>query len=415
MEYPRSAWERIMKTQEVFQRAYQRTITWKEAAEILNVDERTTRRWKSIVEEDGYKSLLDKRRRRPSPKRAPEKARNDVIGLYRDIYKEWNVKHFHEQLLKRGIKYQYTWTKNVLQEAGLVAISHKRTVHRKKRDRKPLVGMMLHIDGSDHEWIPDLSPKRQTLIPILDDANNEVYHAQLVDEEGTKECMEGLKEVVLKKGVFCSVYSDRAGHFFHTPTAGGKVDLGNLTQIGRALYELGIRMIPAYSPEARGRGERLNETWQGRLPNELKLHGIKTVIEANRYIRDTFRLWHNKDLKKTPLESGSAFTAYRGKNLDYVFSVKEDRMVNHDNTVQWNNLILQIEPSKFRISFAKCRVTVHDHLDNTLSIVYGPHVIGRYNILGKSLKGIILKNPSPIHINSQIIEVKQRGELQLAC
>lgn len=385
MDYPRSAWERTMKIQEVFGKAYHETITWKEASEIMGVTDRTIRRWKEKVDDGGYEALLDKRAQCPSPKKAPERVQSETLRLYRDIYREWNVKHFHEQLAKHGIKYGYTWTKNVLQEAELVEVSHKRTTHRMKRDRKPLVGMMLHIDGSDHEWIPDLAPQRQTLIPVLDDANNEVYSAQLVDEEGTKECMAGLKEVILKKGIFCSVYSDRAGHFFHTPKAGGRVDLSNLTQIGRALYELGIRMIPAYSPEARGRGERLNETWQGRLPNELKLHKIKTVPEANRYIRDTFRPWHNKDLKKAPLEAGSAFTAYRGKNLDYIFSVKEDRVVNHDNTVQWNNLILQIEPSQFRISFAKCRVTVHDHLDNTLSVVYGQHVIGHYDACGQSL------------------------------
>ena len=385
MDYPPSAWERTMKIQEVFSRAYHKTITWKEASEIMGVADRTIRRWKEKLDDGGYESLLDRRARRPGPHKAPEGVQNEVIKLYRDIYKEWNVKHFHEQLEKHGIKYGYTWTKSTLQEAKLVEVSHKRTTHRTKRERKPLVGMMLHIDGSDHEWIPDLAPERQTLIPILDDANNEVYHAQLVDEEGTKECMEGLKEVVLKKGVFCSIYSDRAGHFFHTPKAGGKVDLSNLTQIGRSMYELGIRMIPAYSPEARGRGERLNETWQGRLPNELKLNKIKTTQEANRYIRETFQPWHNSDLKKSPLDKGSAFTAYHGKSLDYIFSVKEDRVVNCDNTVQWNNLFLQIEPSKFRCSFAKCQVIVHDHLDNTLSVVYGPHVIGRYDQYGQSL------------------------------
>lgn len=384
--YPPSAWERIMRIQEVFEKANHRTITWKEASEILGVTDRTVRRWKITAEEKGLESLLDKRVRKPSPKRAPEKATFEVIKLYRDTYREWNVKHFHEQLKKHGIKYSYTWTKTLLQERGLVDRISKRNKHRRKRPRKPMVGMMLHTDGSDHEWIPLLSGQKQSLIPVIDDATGEVYAAELFLEEGTKECMKVFKETVERKGVFCSVYSDRAGHFFHTPKAGGKVDLSNFTQFGRAMYELGIETIPAYSPQARGRCERFYRTWQDRLPKELKLHGIKTMAEANRYIREVFIPWYNQNLAVEPLEKSSAFVPYHGKSLDLVFCIKEQRVVNHDNTVQWDNKTLQIEPSEFRVSFAKCRVIVCEHLNGCLSVIYGPHVIGRYDSNGIALK-----------------------------
>ena len=379
MNYPPSQWERIMKIQDVFTKAYHKHLTWKEAAEILHVDERTVRRWKQTVEENGFQGLLDRRTQRPSPKRAPVSICNQVLKLYRDTYKEWNVKHFHEQLAKYGISYKYTWVKNLLQGADFVEVRHRKSKHRKRRERKPLVGMMLHIDGSDHPWIPLLAPHRQDLIVVLDDADNDVYYAKLVAEENTRECMLAWRHVIQTKGIFCSAYSDRASHFFHTPQAGGKVDLGNLTQIGRALYELGIQMIPAYSPQARGRSERLFETWQGRLPHELKLNGIKTVPDANRYILESFLPWYRKSLIKPPAQKDSAFIPYRGRNLELVFSIKEQRMVACDNTVCWNNLILQIQPSQFRCSFAKCKVSVHEHLDGSITVVYGPHIIGKFN------------------------------------
>lgn len=379
MNYPPSQWERIMKIQDIFNQAYHRRLTWKEASEILHVDERTVRRWKQTVEEEGYRGLLDRRTQRPSPRRAPEPVRNRVLRLYYDLYRDWNAKHFHEQLAKYGIGYKYTWVKNLLQGADFIEIRHRKSKHRKRRERKPLIGMMLHIDGSDHVWIPALAPQRQDLIIAMDDANNDVYYAKLVPEEDTRECLLAWRHVVQTQGVFCSAYSDRASHFFYTPETGGKVKLDNLTQIGRALYELGIQMIPAYSPQARGRSERLFETWQGRLPNELKLHGIKTIPDANRYILESFLPWYRKSLIKPPAQKGSAFTPYRGRNLDLVFSIKEQRTVACDNTVRWNNLILQIEPSQFRCSFAKCKVTVHEHLDGSLTVVYGPHIIARFN------------------------------------
>jgi transposase len=377
MHYPPSAWERIMKIQDVFERANRKTLTWREAAEILKVDERTIRRWKQTVELNGYEGLLDRRTRHPSPKRAPDTIQNQVLKLYRDQYKDWNVQHFFEQLTKYGIGYKYTWVKNLLQGAGYVEVKSRKSKHRQLRPRKPIPGMMLHIDGSTHRWVPNLSGF-QDLIVVADDATSDIYYAKLVPQEDTRECMLALRHVVRSKGIFCSIYSDRASHFFRTPPASPKVDLSNLTQIGRALYELGIEPIPAYSPEARGRSERIFGTWQGRLPNELKFHGIKTVPDANRYILETFLPKYRAAFTKPAEQKGSAFTPYRGRNIDLVFSVKEQRSVGCDNTIHWNNRILQIQPSKFRISFAKCKVTVHEHLDQSVTITYGPHIIAKF-------------------------------------
>jgi transposase len=379
MIYPPSQWERIMKIQTVFTKAQHKRLTWTEAAEILQVDTRTLRRWKQTIEENGYQGLLDRRTQRPSPKRAPNSIKNQVLKLYREKYNDWNTKHFHEQLAKYGIGYKYTWVKNLLQGAGYVEVNSRKSKHRKRRERKPLIGMLLHIDGSKHPWIPALDNQSQDLIVVMDDANNDVYYAKLVPEENTRECMLAIRHTVKTKGLFCSLYSDRASHFFRTPSASRKVDLDNLTQIGRALYELGIEAIPAYSPEARGRSERLFGTWQGRLPNELKLHGIQTIPDANRYILESFLPDYRKSLVKTPSQKGSAFVPYRGRKLDFVFSVKEQRTVAMDNTIHFNNRIFQIQPSKFRCSFAKCKVTVHHHLDNSITVTYGPHIIARFD------------------------------------
>lgn len=237
--------------------------------------------------------------------------------------------------------------------------------------------MMLHIDGSRHRWLPLLPHQFQELIVVMDDANNDVYYAKLVAEENTRECLQALRHVVKTKGIFCSLYSDRASHFFDTPKAGEAVSQ-NPTQIARALNDLGIQIIPAYSPEARGRSERLFETWQGRLPHELKFHNIRTVEDANRYILESFLPWHRKNLIKPPAHNETAFTPYRGASLDLIFAVKEQRTVACDNTIRWNNQILQIQPSKFRISFAKCKVNVHELLDGSISVTFGPHTIAKF-------------------------------------
>jgi transposase len=377
-----------MKIQEVILKAASKQILWTEAADIIGVSYRTMKRWKARYDTQGYDGIFDRRMKSPSPKRIPMQELETILNLYRTTYRDFNVTHFHEKLRDlHNITRGYTFVKCALQTAGLVAKTKTRGKHRIRRPRKVLVGMMLHLDGSSHEWIPDLPGVFFDLLVLMDDATGEIYEMFLVDEEGTLTCMQLLRDCVAKNGIFCSLYSDRAGHFFFTPKAGGKVLEGHLTQIGRALTELGIRPIPAYSPQARGRGERINETLQGRLPNEFRLHGIKTMDAANLFLKKTFIRQFNQRFAVKAEQSGSAFVPIQPHiDLDLVFSIKEERTVGHDNTVSFERLVLQIESSHLRVSFAKCRVLVHQHLNQTFSITFGPHLLGRYDTQGKLFK-----------------------------
>src|SRR5271166_3316163 len=383
--YSKAAMERAMKVQEVILRAMAKKITWWQAAEIIGISDRSMRRWHERYEEHGYDGLFDRRRGQPSPKRVPLATVEQVLGLYRDRYFDLNVQHFHEKLGEQhGIQLSYSWVKQALQGAGLVARGRKRGVHRKRRERRPLPGMLLHIDGSRHRWFQD--ERWYDLIVILDDASSEIYYAQLVEEESTATVMAGLREVVERKGLFCALYSDRGSHFWLTPKVGGKVDPHRLTQVGRALRELGVQMIPAYSPQARGRSERSFGTWQGRLPQELRLHGITTVDQANQFLREDYIAAFNGRFQVAPAQRGSAFvTCPRSKDLNLIFALQFERTVNRDNTVSFQNLQLQIEPVQWRGTLAGCNVMVHQHLDGTISLTHGPHRLGRYSAQGVAL------------------------------
>ena len=274
--------------------------------------------------------------------------------------------------------------KLALQGAGLVPRGRKRGVHRKPRPRRALPGMLLHSDGSRHRWFQD--ERWHDLIVILDDASSEIYYAQLVEEESTVTVMAGWKEVIQRKGVFCALYSDRGSHFWLTPKVGGRVDPHRLTQVGRALRELGVQMIPAYSPQARGRSERNFGTWQGRLPQELRLRGIPTLEAANTFLREHYVAEFNRRFQVQAAERGSAFVTRTGRDLDLIFSLQFERTVNRDNTVNFQNLGLQIEPVRWRASLAGCTVMVHQHLDGTLSMTHGPHRLGHYSAQGAAIR-----------------------------
>ena len=375
--YPRAAVERSMKIQEVILRAVAKKITWWQAAEIIGVSDRTMRRWKERYEEHGYDGLYDRRLGKPSPKRVALATVEEVLGLYREQYFDLNVKHFHEKLGEEpGVRLSYTWVKLALEGAGLVKKSGKRGVHRKRRPRRPLPGMLLHLDGSRHRWFQD--DRWYDLLVILDDATSEIYYAQLVEEESTRTVMAAIREVVEQKGVFCTMYCDRASHFFVTPKAGEPVDRGRLTQVGRALKDLGTELIPAYSPQARGRSERNFGTWQGRLPQELRLRGIGQVEEANRFLRDSYRAEFNRKFTVPATERGTAFMPAPRRDLERIFSLQHERTVNRDNTVVLGHQVFQIEKTRWRATLAGCRVIVREHLDGTISISYGPHVVARF-------------------------------------
>jgi hypothetical protein len=223
------------------------------------------------------------------------------------------------------------------------------------------------------------------LIVILDDASTEIYYAQLVEEESTRTVMAGLWEVIETKGLFCALYSDRGSHFFVTPKAGEKVDKQRLTQVGRAMKEIGVQMIPAYSPQARGRSERSFGTWQGRLPQELRLAGITDLAGANRFLRERYIAGFNKKFAVPPSEKGSAFRRCSRSDLKWIFTVQTERIVAKDNTVAIGNRTWQIGKSRFRNTLAGCTVTIHEHLDDTVSIRFGPHTLGRFDGVGKPL------------------------------
>jgi transposase len=386
LSYSEAAVERAMKVQEVILRAVAKKITWIQAAEILGVTPRHMRRWKEKYEQFGFHALFDGRRGKTSPRRVASAVLEEVLQLYQERYFDLNVKHFHEKLTQEhGLCVSYTWTKGVLQGAGLVKRARGRGRHHKRRERRPLPGMLLHIDASQHQWFQD--ERWHDLIVILDDATSRIYYAQLVEQESTRTVLHAIRQVVESEGLFCSLYSDRASHFFLTPKAGEPVDRQSLTQVGRALRELGIQLIPAYSPQARGRSERSFRTWQGRLPQELRLAGMTTLPAANEFLRERYMAEFNQRFKVSAAHSGTAFVPCPRQDLERVFSLHHERVVGRDNTVSFARLTLQIERQKWRSTLAGCRVTVYEHLDGTLSLGYGVHEIGRYSAEGVPLTG----------------------------
>lgn len=373
-----------MKIQQIILKAISKQITWLQAAKIIGISARQMNRWKKRWEENGYDGLYDRRRGSPSPKCVPTETVAEVLRLYREKYEGFNVRHFHEKLVEEhGIKLSYTWVKTALQAAELVKKERKRVVHRKRRPRRPVPGIMLHVDASRHRWLSDGS--WHDLIVVMDDATSEIYYAQLVEEESTRTMMAALRKVVEKKGLFVSLYSDRASHFFVTPKAGDVVDRQRLTQIGRAMAEIGIEMIPAYSPQARGRSERSYRTWQGRLPQELKLKGITSVEEANSFLREGYIKEFNRRFSVEATEKGSAFWPVGARDLDLIFCLQHERVVGKDNTVSLANRCLQIEPQKWWRTLAGCRVKVYEQLDGSLTIRYGSQVVGRYKADGTAM------------------------------
>jgi transposase len=352
-----------------------------EAGELLGISERTFRRWWRRFEEDGEAGLLDRRLGRPSPKRVPLDDEKEIERLYRSRYRGFTARHFHEHLVRDHLcRWSYTWTKLLLQSKGLLERAPRRGAHRRKRPRRPLPGMMLHQDGSRHEWLAGREP--MDLIVTMDDATNEIYSAFLVEEEGTVSTLRALTEVFGARGLPLALYTDRGSHYFHTAEAGGKVDRDNPTQVGRALAHLGVEHIAAYSPEARGRSERMFRTLQDRLVKEFALASISTVEAANRFIGDVYLPAHNARFVVKAEQEGSAFVAIPGIDLNEILCIQEDRQVGNDNTVTFHRLRLQIPPSPLRAHFVKARVKVRQYPDGTYAIFHGPRRIGRYDTQG---------------------------------
>ena len=376
----------MTKFADVLTRWKHKELSAQEAGELLGCSERQFRRWRRRYEEEGSAGLADRRLGRASVRRVPVDKIIWMIGEYRTRHMGWNVKHFHEYLRRQyGFEWGYTWTKRQLQAAGLVDRARTRGAHRRKRPRKPCVGMMLHQDGSRFEWLE--GAPWLDLIITLDDATSEIYSAFLVEEEGTVSTFRALLEVFTERGLPSSLYTDRGSHYFLTPKAGEAVDKEQLTQVGRALAHLGIEHIPAYSPEARGRSERMFGTLQGRLPQELALEGIDDIEEANRYIREVYLPLHNAQFARLPqIAEESAFVAVcEPASLADILCIEQERVVARDNTVAYEGRCLQLPESPVRAHYVKARVKVHEYPDGTLAVFYGPRCLARYRAQGEQI------------------------------
>jgi len=372
---------RRMRFEALLERHERGELSQVEAAEMLGMSERTFRRWRDRLQDEGPEGLIDRRIGKPSNRRAAADEILRMLGLWRDHYADFTVKHFHEQLVKRhGYKLGYTVTKLHLHRAGLVVPAPRRSAHRKKRPRRPMAGMLLHQDASRHDWLDGAPPL--DLVVTLDDATSEIYSAFLVAEEGTASSFRGLAEVVAVHGLFCALYTDRGSHYFHTPAAGGKVSRALLTQVGRALAQLGIEHIAAYSPEARGRSERAFRTLQDRLPKELRLAGISDVETANRWLAEVYLPAYNARFAVAAEQDGSAFVADTAQAWRDILCIQEERVVGNDNTVKWKRLSLQIPPSPLRPHFVRAKVRVLEYPDGRLAVFWGPHRLADYDALG---------------------------------
>jgi transposase len=383
----RATWlqgRRMLKFRDVLNRWERRELSMMEAGELLGMSERQFRRYRERFEEDGEAGLIDRRLGKPSPKRIAAGELDRMLELYRTTYRGWNVKHFHEHGMRdHQFAWGYTWTKTQLHTAGLVERAKRRGAHRRKRERKPCEGMMLHQDGSQHVWLEGQPPL--DLIVTMDDATSTIYSAFLVEQEGTISSLCGLLEVFEARGLPCSIYSDRASHYFHTDKAGEAVDKAHPTQVGRALDRLGIEHIPAYSPEARGRSERMFATLQDRLVKELKHAGLRDIETTNRWIREVYLPRHNARFAKPAALPETAFVAADPELLRETLCIEEERVVSRDNTVAYEGMRLQLPESRVRAHYVKARVKVREYPDGTLAVLHGPRCLCRYDQDGRQI------------------------------
>lgn len=375
---------RAMTRREVITKAIARRLSWVQAAEIIGVKPRQMQRIRWRVEHYGLDAVMDQRGGRPRRKRIKAGTIELLCRLKRDVYADFSLRHFYEQVSeKHGVKVSYNWLRLMLQEAGVVAKEPARGKYRRQRERRPLVGMLVHLDASTHEWIAGLP--RQDLVVALDDADGRILYACFFPQEGTASTFAALESVLRNYGRFCELYTDRGSHFCQSEPAGAVADEQH-GQVSRALRTLGIRQILAYSPQARGRSERAFGTIQGRLPQELRHQGINDYAAANDYLQRQFIPDFNRRFTVKPAQPESAFVKLAGIELELVLSSKHERVVRNDNTVTFKNLILQLPATRQRMHFVRCPVTVHQFANGTLGISYQGRLLARYDGLGGPLQ-----------------------------
>lgn len=384
MVFPLLALERAMQVKEVLLRAMNKEYSWLRAAEILGITPRGLRRLRQRWEQFGYQGLVDRRHGRPSPRLTPVGEIERILQLYRERYPGFNVRHFFSTVRREhGVKLSYSCVKQILQGAGLVKKRRARGRHRRRRERKACFGQMLHLDGSLHPWLALLPGEKQTLIQVIDDATSRVLYAQLWPGETVRAVMTALYETVRGYGIPESLYTDRAGWAFETPEAGGKVSKTHLTQVGELLKRLGVEHIPSYSPQGRGRSERMNGTLQGRVVNELRVAGVTTVEEANCYLIERYLPTHNEEFSCEPADPTSAFVECGDTDLDEIFFESEIRKVGKDNTVSFGGTVLQIAKQPGRYTCAGLAVEVRRHLDGGYTVRRGAQLLGAHDAEGR--------------------------------
>jgi len=367
---------RMERFEDVYNRHKRRELGCAEAADLLGCSPRHFLRLRRSYEADGLEALRDGRVGRASPHRAADEEVAMITRLYEERYRGMSVAHFHDYAVrKHGLSRSYNWTRQTLARAGQVRSSKRGGPHRLRRPRKPMRGMMLHQDGSHHEWVPG---QWWDLIVTMDDATSEILSAFFVAEEGTASTFRGLAEVIEEHGLFCSLYTDRGSHYFYTAAAGEKVDKTRLTQAGRALKQLNIRHIPAYAPQARGRSERVFGTLQDRLVKELALEGLTDMDAANDYLRQVYIPEHNRKFAVKPEDETSAYVPVIGLNIRDVLCIQEERTVQNDNTVRYGGHVLQIPQTGHRHHYVRAKVQVNTYPDGTMALFYGPLCIGEY-------------------------------------
>ena len=378
---------RAMTRREVITKAITKQLSWVQASEILGISVRHMRRLRRKVEGWGMPAVMDQRGGRPRRKRIKAGTIELLCRLKRDVYADFSLRHFYEHVTeKHGVKVSYNWLRLMLQEAGVVEKEPARGRYRRRRERRPMVGMLMHLDASTHEWIAGLP--MQDLVVALDDADGRVLYARFFPQEGTASTFAALESVVGNYGRFCELYTDRGSHFCSSERPGEVADEQH-GQVSQALRALGIHQILARSPQARGRSERAFGTIQGRLPQELRHHGITDYDAANRYLEQHFIADFNRRFTVKPAQPESAFVKLAGVELELVLSSKHQRIVRNDNTITFKNLILQLPATRQRIHFVRCPVTVHQFANGTLGISYQGRLLARYDAAGGPL------HPSP--------------------
>ena len=404
MRFGREAWERAMKVQEVILKAMSGAMSWWQAAEILGMHPRSLLRWRRRYEKHGYTGLLDRRTGTPSPRRAPFHEVERVLRLYREKYTGFNGRHFHQIAHREhGVTLSYSFVKKALQVAGLLPKKKARGRHRRRREPRACFGEMLHLDGSPHAWLARVPDERSMLIHVVDDATSRILYGQLVEAESADTVMVALREVFQKHGLPMALYTDRASWAVYTPEAGGPYDPKRPTQVRRALDRLGIEHIAAYSPQARGRSERVNRTLQDRLVNELRLAGITTREGANAYLRDHYITAHNAEFARAARDPASAFVSMGSIDLDQILCHEEERTVAKDNTVSLDGIRMQIAKQPGRRSCEGRKVLARRHLDRMHSLWLGGRCVGMYDGQGHPIDPEVARSGSPGRKRSLVV------------